>query len=131
MQIILRILGALIGLLGLVLIVLGVLFWTGHALALVNLHMLLGGIFVVCLWGAVACALRAGVRGSFVALVFVWSIIVPVFGVVQAGLLPGSWHWIIRVLHLVVGMLAIGLGQGLVKATRAAWRSGVRPASST
>jgi hypothetical protein len=31
----------------------------------------------------------------------------------QARLLPGDFHWIIQVLHLLVGLAAIGLGEDL------------------
>ena len=38
---------SLLSLFGIALVVLGILFWTGHALSLLPLHMLLGGLFVV------------------------------------------------------------------------------------
>ena len=41
---------ALISLFGITLVVLGILFWTGHALSLWQVHMTLGGLFVFSLW---------------------------------------------------------------------------------
>lgn len=34
-------------------------------------------------------------------------------GMSQTRLLPGDAHWVIRVLHLLVGIVAMSLGQGL------------------
>ena len=45
----------------LVQLVLGVLFWTGNALGLVDLHQLLGILLVLGLWTMAALAHRAGV----------------------------------------------------------------------
>jgi len=38
---------------------------------------------------------------------------VPVLGLAQDRLLPGSAHWLIQVLHLLVGLAAIGQGEAL------------------
>jgi hypothetical protein len=31
----------------------------------------------------------------------------------QAGLLPGSSHWVIQVVHLLIGMAAVGSGEAI------------------
>ncbi len=103
----------LVSLLGLALIVLGVLFWTGRALGLLQVHMLLGALFVVCLWVLVGLALSARVGTAFALMVFVWSLIVLVLGMMQLTLLPGPRHWIVQAVHLLVGLIAIGLGHAL------------------
>jgi len=105
----------LISLLGIALVVLGILFWTGHALSLLQLHMTLGGLFVVCMWILVVVGLLApGTRG-FALLVFIWSLIVPALGVTQLSLMPGADHWVIQALHLLVGLIAMGLAHGLAR----------------
>lgn len=114
----------LLSVFGIALVVLGILFWTGHALSLLSLHMLLGSLFVVCMWMlAIAGSLVPGSRG-FALLVFVWSLIVPALGATQLSLLPGSAHWVIQVLHLLVGIIAMGLGHSLAR------RIGRRPAEA-
>jgi hypothetical protein len=114
---------SLISLFGIALVVLGIVFWTGHALSLLPLHMALGGLFVICLWVlAVLGFLAPGSRG-FALLVLVWSLIVPALGTAQVSLLPGSDHWVIQVAHLLVGIIAMGLGHALAR------RLGRRPAS--
>lgn len=106
---------ALLGLSGVALLLLGVLFWTGHALTLVPLHMLLGALLVLSLWMLVAISMYARTAMGFAAVVLVWSLIVPLLGMTQMQLLPGSGHWMIQVLHLLVGIAAMGLGGVLAK----------------
>lgn len=105
---------------GLVLIVLGVLFWVGQAHPLIPAHMLLGLILVVALWVLGTLAARAGVGMGFVLFTAAWGIVVLVLGVAQTHILHGSWHWTIEVLHLLVGLAAMGLAEGLGKRIRVA-----------
>lgn len=118
---------SLISLLGIALLVLGILFWTGHALSLVNVHMMLGGLFVICMWVlAVLGFLTPGNRG-FALLVLVWGLIVPALGALQVGVLPGSDHWVIQVVHLLVGIIAMGLGHALARRLGRAADAAVNP----
>lgn len=110
-----RIARALLSLLGLILIVLGILFWTGRTLELVPLHMLLGMLFVVCLWVLAAAALLARSSRGLALVVFLWSLIVPALGAAQLRLMPGSLHWVIQTVHLLVGLIAMGLGHALAR----------------
>jgi uncharacterized membrane protein YczE len=105
----------LISVLGLALIVLGALFWDQQALTLVPLHMLLGVLFVLCLWGLVAVGFIARLRAPLPLLVLVWSLIVPVFGVAQTRLLAGPHRLLVETAHLLVGLIAMGLGHGLAR----------------
>ena len=103
--------------LGVVQLLLGVLFWTGNALGLVDLHQFLGIVLVLALWTQAALAHRAGVPGGLVAGAAVYGLIVPIVGLTQRELLPGSAHWVIQVIHLLLGIGLIGLAESL--ATRA------------
>jgi hypothetical protein len=47
------------------------------------------------------------------ALAFVWGLVVVILGLTQTEILPGNLHWLIEVLHLVLGLGAIGLGERL------------------
>jgi hypothetical protein len=113
MKIATTVLQMLVRLAGLTLIVLGVLFWTGHAETLIPVHMLVGFVLVLSLWALAGLAARAGVHPAFVALAIVWGLIVPILGLTQERLLPGDAHWVIQVLHLLVGLGAIGQAEGL------------------
>lgn len=100
---------------GIAQIVLGLAFWSGHALSFIPAHMVIGmlitiGLIVVAIVGA-----RAGAGGGLVALAIFWALAMPVFGVRHAAILPGTWHWVIRVLHIAVGMVAIRLSESLAQ----------------
>jgi hypothetical protein len=103
--------------LGVVQLVLGIIFWTGNALGLVDLHQLIGILLVLGLWTQAALAHRAGVPGGLVAGAAVWGLLVLIVGLTQRDLLPGSAHWVIRVVHLLLGIGLLGLAENL--ATRA------------
>jgi hypothetical protein len=117
----------LVRLCGLVLIVLGALFWSGNALTLIPVHMLVGLVLVLSLWTVAFLAARAGVAPGLVVLAILWGLLVIVFGVTQDQLLTGDAHWVIRVLHLLVGLGAIGQAEGLAVRIRQARALPVRP----
>jgi len=114
------------------LIVLGVLFWTGHAMSSISLHMALGVVLVLSLWALAVLAAVARVSLGLVILSVAWGFVVPILGVVQTRLLPGPAHWVIQVLHLLVGMAALGLADTLatrITSVAGALRSPGRPSA--
>lgn len=88
-------------------VVLGLLFWTDRAFGLVTLHMAIGMVFVTGLWVLAGLAARAGLQPVIVAASVAWGVLVPVFGMMQGQLLPGPLHWIVEVLHLLIGVVAM------------------------
>ena len=110
-----NILRILVSAIGAIMIVLGILFWTGNALTLVTLHMLLGVTLVLLLWVIAIMALVARVNTVLALAGLVWGLIVPILGVTQFQLLPGSLHWMIQALHLLVGLFAIALANILAR----------------
>lgn len=112
----------LVRLTGLINIVLGVLFWTGHALNLIPVHTQVGFVLVLSLWALAVLAALAGVTPAFLALAIAWGLLVPVFGMTQDRLLIGDAHWVITVLHLLTGLGAMAQAEGLaarIKSARA------------
>jgi hypothetical protein len=98
---------------GLTQIVLGMLFWTDNLLTLVPFHMLVGLVLVLLLWSLAGMSLWAGVNRGRAALALGWGIVVVALGMTQTQILPGSAHWVIEVVHLLVGLAAIGMAEGL------------------
>src|SRR5579875_3181035 len=98
---------------GVPLVVLGLLFWSGNALTLIPLHMLLGIALVLALWALAVLAAVSRVQPGLVALSALWGFVVPVLGLTQDQLLPGPAHWTIRLPHLLVGLTAIALANVL------------------
>jgi hypothetical protein len=99
-------------------VILGILVWTGHGDSLIPLHIAVGLLLVVDLWAAVALGLRAAAPIGLVVLALVWSVGMPVFGLVQTNLLPGGAHVAVQLLHLVVGLAAVGLVENLARRSR-------------
>jgi hypothetical protein len=94
-------------------VVLGLLFWSGRALTLLPLHMLIGMLFVTALWVLAGLAARAGLSTRWALSAVTWGIVVPIFGMVHPRLLPGPEHWVIRVLHLLIGFVAMAIAAKL------------------
>ena len=113
-------------LIGVIMITLGLLFWTGNARSLIPLHMLLGVTLVLLLWTTALFGAVVGVNRGLVAVALVWGLITPILGVTQERLLPGSAHWLIQLLHLLVGLVTIRLAEILAIAVRR--RSATQPA---
>lgn len=103
----------LIGIAGVIQITLGLLFWSGQSLSLLPVHMMLGIGIVLGLWFVAVLAVRAGVSRGFAAFAGLWGLLVVALGMNQGRLLTGDLHWIIQVLHLAVGVAAIGMAEGL------------------
>src|SRR5437588_12970380 len=97
----------LVRLTGLILIVLGLSFWTGHALGLIPVHKQIGYLFVLALWTEAVFAARAGVAPGFVARAVLWGLVVAFPGMVQDRLLIGNALWVIKLLLQPVGLAAI------------------------
>jgi len=95
-------------------VIVGIGFWTGHWTSLVNVHMAIGSLFVISLWVISGIAGAHGRPGRVVAFGFVWGVVVLALGMTQQSILVGDLHWIVRVLHLVVGIAAMPIAERLV-----------------
>jgi hypothetical protein len=105
---------------GTVQLVLGALFWTGHAYTLLPLHIVSGMLIVGTLFTVAVLALTIRTRRALAVFGLLWGVALPTFGLRQAAMLPGSMHWIIRVVHLLMGLVAMAvagmLGQAILAA---------------
>jgi hypothetical protein len=100
---------------GALLLVLGVIIWTGKADALIGVHIVVGSVLILTLWTIAAIAARSGVPMRTVTLAAAWGVLVVVLGLTQEELVPGAWHWTIQVFHLVISMGAIVWGRRLLR----------------
>ena len=105
-QILVRITGA-------IQILLGLAIWVGVADVFIPVHILSGIILVVCFWILAIMAARVGANLGFVVFAFVWGLLAAVLGLIHEGLIPGQAHWIIQVIHLVVGLALLGMAERL------------------
>jgi hypothetical protein len=113
MKIATRLVQSAIRVLGLMLLVLGFMFWSGRSLEMVPLHMRLGEILVSLLWILAAMGLRAGVKPGLVLGAILYGVIVVAFGLRMGTFLPGRAHEAIRILHFLIGLGAIGLAESI------------------
>ena len=105
-------------------LILGLLFWF-HVTEpdwLVLIHMLVGILFVAAIWllGLAQGVTRAGSFGLVIGT-FVVGLIIAIFGLAQRGLMPTSAHWVIQVIHLLLAIAGIGIGE----ASAARYRRGM------
>ena len=112
------ILQMIIRIIGVIQLVLGIVFWTGNADFLVIGHIVLGSILVLALWVLAYQASRAGVSRWLVILAAIWGLVLPIWGLSQDKILPGSYNWITQVLHLLCGVGAVGMAEMLAPQMR-------------
>ncbi len=99
-------------------LILGLLFWFNAAPdALIPVHMLLGIIVVITLW-LLAYAIATAPQGRNVGLAAgaaVLGLLLVIVGVTQNGALAlsDSAHWVIQVIHLLLGLGSIGIGEAI------------------
>jgi hypothetical protein len=111
---------------GVVLILLGVLLWTGHFDQVKDVHKLFGIVLVLGLWALAFIGVRSGLPIGLVAVSFVWGLIAPALGLTQENILTGGWHWLIQMSHLLIGLGAIGLAELLGSRIKAGTPAPVR-----
>jgi hypothetical protein len=104
---------------GLIQIVLGVFIWTGNADRLIPIHITSGLVLVLSLLALGVLAAFARVNPALVALAIVWAVVVLILGLTQVQLLPGPAHWVIQVVHLLLGLGAIGQAENLARSIKA------------
>jgi hypothetical protein len=108
---VIRIASVVLSLAGLLALLLGLLFWAGAALNLMQMHMLLGLLAVGALLViGIGQAFSKGGSWIIAAGALVVGAATVVIGMWQISLMPGEFHWVIQVIHLVLGLLTIGMG---------------------
>ena len=95
-------------------LLLGITFWLNLPDdVLIPVHMVLGILVVLTLWmlGIVIAITRGGNIGLGLGAI-VWGLLVLGLGLTQTRILVDpSVHWIIQILHLLLGIGAISIGQ--------------------
>lgn len=115
-----RITSFILRLCGSLAVILGLVFWTGNAMNLIPIHMLLGILVVLALWVlGVGQALARGGSWPLAIGALLLGVIVVFFGMRQSSIMPGQYHWVIKVVHLLLGIAAMGVGQNAA----ARWRN--------
>ena len=110
---------------------LGLVFWIAQMFGWIGLlvflarigfpgiHEMLGSIGVLGLFilGSVAVFIKGSRRLSVVGIIY--ALVVPAFGITQTLILPGSLHWLVQIVHLLLGIGAMMLILRIEKRYRA------------
>ena len=94
-------------------LIVGFALWAGYLTALVDLHRTIGVLFVVSLWIIAIIALVRRRSPGLAVFAILWGLAVAGIGFMQQGMLVGDLHWIIRVVHLVIGVAAMPIAENL------------------
>ena len=100
-------------------LIVGIALWTGHVVSLVDLHRTIGVLFVVSLWIIAIITLTQRRSAGLAVFAILWGLAVAGLGFMQQGIMVGDMHWIIRVVHLAIGVAALPIAEKLVAAPRA------------
>lgn len=101
----------LLTLAGTLAMVIGLLYWAGIATQLMTMHMPLGFLTVGALWVVgIAQAVDKGGSWSIAIGAVILGAIMILFGLLHASLMAGPFHWVMQIVHLLLGVLTIGMG---------------------
>ncbi|HVB62791.1 MAG TPA: hypothetical protein VNE61_16480 [Ktedonobacteraceae bacterium] len=97
---------------GVAALILGLLFWI-TPIDLISFHMLFGITLAISI--LVLSIMMLFIRGMrLLGIVgIIYTFVLPIFGLTQSGLLVGNLHWLIQTAHLLVGLGALALVQGI------------------
>jgi hypothetical protein len=108
---VIRIASLVLSFAGLLALILGLLIWTTSASNLIQVHMLLGLLAVATLWViGIGQAVSKGGSWPIAICALVTGAIMVFLGWNQSSLMAGPFHWVIQIVHLLLGLLVIGLG---------------------
>ena len=106
-----RIASVVLSFAGLLALILGLLFWNHGASNLISLHMLLGFLVVGALWViGIGQAFLKGGSWLIATCALIIGALVLVIGMTQSSLIVGKYHWVVQIIHLALGLIAIGIG---------------------
>lgn len=89
-------------------LILGLYIWTSHGYSVLKPHIALGFTSALLLMLILLTGIAAKAKPIHILLAAVWVVLLPVIGFGQLHWLPGANHWLIRVVHLLIGLFAIG-----------------------
>lgn len=99
-------------------VLLGLGFWAGLGGPVLPLHLVFGVTLVLSLSAVAGMSWATAVRTRLGVAVFLLAPVVLLLGFGQAAILAGPSHWVIQVVHFVVGLLAAVLGVVLASAVQ-------------
>ena len=107
-----RISGMALRLLFVLQLILGISIWVGHDLLPIGVHLLVGILIVIVVWflGVAQGLLKTGSIGLTLGT-FIAGLLLAFVGLFQSAWLIGGAHWVIQVIHLLLALATVGLGE--------------------
>jgi Gpi18-like mannosyltransferase len=96
-------------------VVVGLGLWTGRWYSLVGMHRSTGVAYVILFWILAVLALAQRRSIGLALLALLWGFVIAALGFMQQRILIGDLHWIVRVVHLIVGLSALGIAERLAR----------------
>lgn len=98
---------------GLVALIGGSIYWMngGEAESLPVLHIILGGIVTVALFILTYQTQHAGVSKPLIILATIWTLGLPIWGLIQKNIFPVGYLWIAQILHVLCAIGSIGIAE--------------------
>ena len=93
-------------------LILGIILWTG-SLGILKIHILTGFILSVTMFLIGIVGFLARVKPPLPIVAILWALLLPYVGFAQRRPLPGAGHVIVQVIHLLIGICAIGIAEAL------------------
>ena len=109
-------------------VVVGLGLWSGRWYSLVGMHRTVGITYVLLLWTLAILALVQRRSTKLALASLIWGLVIAALGFAQQGILIGDLHWIVRVVHLIVGLAAMPLAERLAAARPLPTPLAARPA---
>lgn len=97
---------------GIAALILGIILWTG-SLGVLKIHILTGFILSVTMFVIGIVGFLARVKAALPTVAILWALLLPYVGFAQLRPLPGAGYVIIQVIHLLIGICAIGIAEAL------------------
>lgn len=97
---------------GLGALILGIILWTG-SLGVLKIHILAGFILSLTMLLIGIVGFLSRVKPALPIVAIFWALLLPYVGFVQLRPLPGAGRIIIQVIHLLIGVGAIGIAEAL------------------
>lgn len=102
-------------------LLLGIFSWINRPLLPIGVHMVIGLLIVALVWflGVAQGLLKNGSIGLTLGT-FIMGLVLAIFGMVQGSILNGPHqpHGIIQVIHLLLALATVGLGEASVSRFR-------------
>ncbi|MBB6096602.1 hypothetical protein HNR42_000014 [Deinobacterium chartae] len=108
---------------GLAALLIGFALWSGTGYNLLGAHQGLGYVLSISLLLMAVFGFTQRLSPTLLTLALLLSLAVPGLGSMQTRLLPGAAHWVIEVLHLLLGLAAITLAERIGGQARARAKS--------